>query len=246
MQRSGGNHLLGFSSVESYALERCERSASWTQKARGLACRLEAVPALADALLSGSLSWSMAAVVATVATPEDADFWLTEATHRTVRQMKVLVSELRRGADSCESLEVEDELRTLTITVPREDGWCFEQAKMLARHLNDGPQGTDADEMLAFVAESTSTLCGELPRGAIAPPDDDVRDPQREWERELARMRMEAETRCEAYLSRKEPAFLRASSSLTPGARSALKSRTRRSTTAMATAARAPVAVAAT
>jgi hypothetical protein len=206
LQRSGGHHALGFSSIESYALERCERSPSWTQKARGLACRLEALPALADALLSGSLSWSMAAVVATVATPGDADFWLTEATQRTVRQMKVLVCELRRGADSCESLEIEDELRTLTITVPREDGWCFEQAKILARTLNDGPDGTDAEVMLALVAESTSTLCGELPRTAIAPADDNARDPQREWERELARMRMEAETRCEASLSHNEAA----------------------------------------
>jgi hypothetical protein len=206
LKRSGGHHVLGFSSLESYALERCERSASWTQKARGLACRLEAVPVLADALLSGSLSWSMAAVVATVASPADADFWLTEATHRTVRQMKVLVSERRGGADSCESLEVEDEVRTLTVTVPREDAWCFEQAKMLARHMNDGPQGTDADVMLALVAESTSTLCGELPRSAIAPPDDDARDPQRAWERELARMRTEAETRCEAHLCRGETA----------------------------------------
>jgi hypothetical protein len=208
LHRSGGHHVLGFSSLESYALERCERSASWTQKARALACRLEAVPALADALLSGSLSWSMAAVVATVATPGDADFWLTEATHRTVRQMKELVSERRFGTDSGEPLEVEDELRTLTITVPREDAWCFEQAKMLARQLNDGPHGTDADVMLALVGESTSTLCGELPRSAIAPADDNARDPQREWERELARMRMEAETRCEAHLSRSEAAVL--------------------------------------
>jgi hypothetical protein len=39
LERSGGAHELGFSSIEAYALERCERSASWTQKARGLARR---------------------------------------------------------------------------------------------------------------------------------------------------------------------------------------------------------------
>src|SRR5690349_22011230 len=60
LERSGGDHELGFSSIEAYALERCERSASWTQKARGLACRLEKLPALADALGSGELSWSRA------------------------------------------------------------------------------------------------------------------------------------------------------------------------------------------
>jgi hypothetical protein len=51
LQRSGGDHALGFSSIEAYALERCERSASWTQKARALASRLEALPVLADALV---------------------------------------------------------------------------------------------------------------------------------------------------------------------------------------------------
>jgi hypothetical protein len=41
LERSGGDHALGFSSIEAFVLERCERSASWAQKARGLARRLE-------------------------------------------------------------------------------------------------------------------------------------------------------------------------------------------------------------
>ncbi len=97
LERSGGHHALGFSSIEAYALERCERSASWTQKARSLARRLDKLPLLADALISGSLSWSMAAVLATVASPDDADFWLGEASRRTVREMKALVLEKRGG-----------------------------------------------------------------------------------------------------------------------------------------------------
>jgi hypothetical protein len=52
--------------------------------------------------------------------------------------------------------------------VPREDAWCFEQAKLLARHLGDGAEGTNAEVLFGLVAESTSTLCGELPRSAIA------------------------------------------------------------------------------
>jgi hypothetical protein len=85
LEQSGGDHALGFSSIEAYALERCERSASWTQKARGLARRLERLPVIEDALISGSLSWSMAAVLATVASPDDAELWLAEAARRTVR-----------------------------------------------------------------------------------------------------------------------------------------------------------------
>src|SRR5690349_3324276 len=201
LERTGGDHALGFSSIEAYTLERCERSASWTQKARGLARRLEGLPAVADALISGSVNWTMAAVLATVASPDDADFWLGEASRRTVREMKALAHE-RRGADSTDALEAEEEMRTLTLTVPREDAWCFEQAKLLARHLGDGADGSNAEVLFGLVAESTSTLCGELPRSAIEPADDDALSPQRAWELELARMRTEAEARCEAHFRR--------------------------------------------
>jgi hypothetical protein len=212
LERGGGDHVLGFSSIEAYALERCERSASWTQKARGLARRLEEIPVLAEALIAGTINWSMAAVLATVARLDDADFWLAEAARRTVREMKVLVLGGRRegnggGAERAdrgagaagEHLEAEEETRTLTITVPREDAWCFEQAKLLARHLGDGPSSTDAEVMFGLVAESTSTLCGELPRSIRELADDEATNPQRAWGQELARMRAEAEVRCEAY-----------------------------------------------
>ncbi len=199
LERSGGHHALGFSSIEAYALERCERSASWTQKARSLARRLDGLPLLVDALISGSLSWSMAAVLATVASPDDADFWLGEASRRTVREMKALVLEKRGVTEDGEPPEAEAELRTLTLTVPREDAWCFEQAKLLGRHLGER---TNADFVLGLVAESTSTLCSELPSRAIESPDDEVMSPQRAWERELARMRAEAEERCESHFRR--------------------------------------------
>jgi hypothetical protein len=201
LERTGGDHALGFSSIEAYALERCERSASWTQKARSLARRLEGLPTVVDALISGSLNWSMAAVLATAARPDDADFWLEEASRRTVREMRALATE-RQGADSTDALEAEEEIRTLTLTVPREDAWCFEQAKLLARHLGDGADGTNAEVLFGLVAESTSTLCGELPRSAVEVPDDDAMAPQGAWERELARMRAEAELRCEANFRR--------------------------------------------
>jgi hypothetical protein len=84
-------------------------------------------------------------------------------------------------------------------TVPREDAWCFEHAKLLGRHLG---QGTNAEVMFGLVAESTSTLCGELPRVALELAEDDAIDPQRTWERELARMRTEAEVRCESRVHR--------------------------------------------
>ena len=203
LEKCRGHHALGFSSIEAYALERCERSASWTQKARGLARRLERLPVIEGALISGSLSWSMAAVLAMVAQPEDADLWLAEAARRTVREMRALVVEQRGAGDESEPLEAEEELRTLTLTVPREDAWCFEQAKLLGRYLGER---TNADVVFGLVAESTSTLCSELPTGAIELADDAATDPQRAWERELARMRTEAEVSCESHFRReREP-----------------------------------------
>jgi hypothetical protein len=199
LEQSGRDHALGFSSIEAYALERCERSASWTQKARGLARRLDGLSAVADALISGSLSWSMAAVLATVACPEDAEFWLAEAARRTVREMRALVLERRGAVDQGEPLEAEEEMRTLTLTVPREDAWCFEQVKLLGRHLGER---THADVVFGLVAESTSTLCSELPSAAIELADDSAMSPQHAWEHELARMRSEAEVRCESHFRR--------------------------------------------
>jgi hypothetical protein len=196
LERCAGHHALGFSSLEAYGLERCERSASWVQKARGLARRLEQLPALGDALISGSITWSMAAVLATVAGPEDAHFWLAEAEQRTVREMRTLLLERKAASGSAgEHLEVEEEpFRTLTVTVSREDAWCFERARLLGRHLGER---TDAELMFGLVAESTSTLCGELPPSAVSVPDDETPNTQRAWEQELARMRAQAELRCE-------------------------------------------------
>ncbi len=161
LERSGGHHELGFSSIEAYALERCERSASWTQKARGLARRLERLPARGGraGLWLAELEHGGGAGQLSPQ-PEDAHFWLAEAARRTVREMKALVLERRGAVEEGEPLEVEEELRTLTITVPREDAWCFEQAKLLGRHLG---KGTNAEVMFGLVAESTSTLCSELP-----------------------------------------------------------------------------------
>jgi hypothetical protein len=47
--------------------------------------------------------------------------------------------------------------------------------------------------LFGLVAEATGTLCGELPQSAVELADDDAMEPQRAWERELARMRAEAE-----------------------------------------------------
>lgn len=83
---------LGFSSLGAYAVERCERSVRWAEGARCLARRVEGLPELRAALVSGRVSWSMSELLARVARPKDEARWLEAAAGRTVRQMRVLVA----------------------------------------------------------------------------------------------------------------------------------------------------------
>src|SRR3954466_1120328 len=76
LARGDGHHELGFSSVEGYALERCERSARWVQTSRALARRLEELPAVRDGVMSGRISFCMTQVIAKVTTAEDENIWL--------------------------------------------------------------------------------------------------------------------------------------------------------------------------
>jgi hypothetical protein len=58
LARIGGYTALGFPSLNAYALERCERSASWTSSTRRLSARVRELPLLRGALISGRISWS--------------------------------------------------------------------------------------------------------------------------------------------------------------------------------------------
>src|SRR5438874_3972028 len=57
--RCNGHHALGFSTMEAYALERCERSSRWVQASRCLARRLERLPLVRRALMDGEIGFSM-------------------------------------------------------------------------------------------------------------------------------------------------------------------------------------------
>src|SRR4051812_30589586 len=84
----GGGGRLG-----AYAVERCERSVRWAEAARCLARRVEELPQLRRALATAKVSWSVGELLARVATPADEARWLELAQSRTVRQMRVLVTE---------------------------------------------------------------------------------------------------------------------------------------------------------
>jgi hypothetical protein len=122
LAKIGGHHELGFSSMEAYALERCERSARWVQESRALARRLVALPRIRAALEAGEISFSMAQAIAKAATAADEATWLTEATRCTVREMQRRVKD-RDEANAGQSIEARSPSKdavTLEITVDRE------------------------------------------------------------------------------------------------------------------------------
>ena len=87
LSANGGHHELGFSSLEAYARERCERTGRWAADTRALARRLAELPGVRAALAAGVIGWSTAELLARHVTPETELEWLERARHATVREL---------------------------------------------------------------------------------------------------------------------------------------------------------------
>jgi hypothetical protein len=135
LARVHGHHSLGFSSVEAYALERCERSGRWVQESRALARRLAHLPAVRRAMCLGEITFSMAQLITRFACPEEEETWLAEARGKTVRAMQALIRERTEG------------------TMPEfgdEPGQLSEERDLTPHHLvRRSAGGDDSDENLA-------------------------------------------------------------------------------------------------
>jgi hypothetical protein len=156
----GGHHDLGFSSLEAFAAERCERSARWAAETRALARRLRGLPLLRRALRLGTLGWSAVELVARRATPETEQDWLERAQGMTVRALRNLIhgcAEAERAGDADE----EEPAHLLTVTVDREEAWSYECARGVALNMG-GSLPIDAI-LEGLLAEGVSTLVERLP-----------------------------------------------------------------------------------
>ena len=89
----GGHHELGFSSLEAYAYERCERTGRWTADSRAFARKVEFLPRIRDAVRSGTLGFSAAELLARHVTAKSEAEWLEKARGVTVRELRVLLAE---------------------------------------------------------------------------------------------------------------------------------------------------------
>jgi hypothetical protein len=188
------HHELGFSSLNAYALERLELTASWVGAARALARRLAARPRLREALRSDAISWSMAELLSRCSTREDQDAWLALAEGRTVREVEAMVREAGRELDEpCG----QDDLCTLTISVDREDAGVFECARWLVRRTS----GSLAPDSVvdALLGEGLTSLLETLPGDAryAEPGEDPMEKARRAWAVRIAESRKQAEVLAE-------------------------------------------------
>jgi hypothetical protein len=206
MARTSGHLQLGFTSIEAYALERCERSAAWTRDACCLARRVSALPRILGALTAGHLTWSMAQLIASVSDPSSEEYWVERALRTTVRQMRVAITEIygdaRPPLPGDEARAPDDELCTLTVTATQEDVWLMQAADMATRRTsgNDAP-----DEVIveALVGEGLTSLLPHVSNSAIEPNQSDPgEEKQRAWNQQLAAWREEAIECCEAKIPR--------------------------------------------
>jgi hypothetical protein len=166
----------------------------------------------------------MAEPLARVATPGSEAAWLAVAADRTVREVRALVqaalaSDAEGNGERSAVEAVDDELRddasddasnqlrSLTLTLDREDAWLLEATRSLLDAL--GARGASA-QVEALLAEGQETLLRLFPLGETDREGaGEVDGAQRRWVRERARWRDEAEALCESRIARNGDGHLR-------------------------------------
>jgi hypothetical protein len=207
LARTDGHHALGFSSMAGYALERCERSGRSVQEARSLSRRLGVLPRVREALISGSINWSMAAVLAKIATADNEEKWLQEGMTSTVKCMRQRARKVLNPtvgdaeADGANAEPEPDDLCMLTLTTDFEEACLFECVRMVVRHIGGG--STVNGVLEALIGEGSTSLIEHLP------PDTPlieyplaIDDKQRAYNAQRAQWRDQAETLCESRIPR--------------------------------------------
>jgi hypothetical protein len=211
LSSSGGHHELGFSSLEAYARERCERTGRWAADTRALARKLGSLPRMREELRSGNIGWSTAELLARHVSTESELAWLERARGATVRELRALLAESAppaRPVPKADDDHEDEPLCTLTVTATREDGWLFEGARKVAEAVA-GPMS--AERLLqCLLAEGLSTLLELVPdaqRSGLYEIEELERDvdaslkAHAKWCAERQRWQNEAEELCATLLS---------------------------------------------
>jgi hypothetical protein len=87
---------LGYATIELYGQEGLNLSVAKTRQFVRLAKALDCLPATRHALDDGSLSWTKARTITSVATPRTEAHWISTATKSTSRELETHVSRARK------------------------------------------------------------------------------------------------------------------------------------------------------
>ncbi|TNF28563.1 MAG: HNH endonuclease [Deltaproteobacteria bacterium] len=160
LRRTGGVAELGFPNIGAYAFERLGRRWRFAEDAARVAEQLALLPEVRGALARGEIGWSMAELLGRSATPDNEAALLAAAREGTVRALRSLIAETK-GREPAPTVELEDERRTLQVSVPRETAWAYEAT----RRLLYAQIGASSDEAVveALLAEASVTLSNRHP-----------------------------------------------------------------------------------
>ena len=104
-----GWERLGYARPGDYARERLGRSASSLHEWARVGERLQRLPALEAALVTGALPWSKVRLLARFVTAEDEAAWVSHARGRSVRALEREVRSVDRGALEAGGLDLDEE-----------------------------------------------------------------------------------------------------------------------------------------
>ena len=126
--RAQANRLLGCASFAEYSERVLGHTPRVTEERLRVARALQDLPALAEALETGSLCWTAVRELTRVATPETERQWLAAARNQTVRQVERLVSGLPRGAEPGDRKDPKGQKHALHLNVRPETLALFREA----------------------------------------------------------------------------------------------------------------------
>jgi hypothetical protein len=149
-RRSGVHARLGYGSFVEYVERLFGYGGRVTQDKLRVAEALEALPALSEALKTGSASWSIVRELTRVATPETEREWLEAARGRTVREVEKLVSGHVVGSRPSDKPDPRIERHILRFEVSGEALATFREA--LAQLRRDAGEPLDDDAALLLLA----------------------------------------------------------------------------------------------
>ena len=175
--RTQANRLLGLGSFAEYSERVLGHTPRVTEERLRVARALQDLPALAEALETGSLCWTAVRELTRVATPQTERQWLAAARKRPVREIERLVSGLPRGAEPGDRKDPEALKHALHFNVRpetlalfreaadrlrREAGEVLEDDALLlamARRILGGPE--DPGRANYQVAVTVCSSCGQ-------------------------------------------------------------------------------------